>query len=651
MDYFSPFMRIAFWVLFILFSPSITAQPKSAFPKMSEAEMRQLEAEMAAFQKEIDALNPAEQEAFFKSMEEAVQKIDNLSKTDEGKALLEKLDRGELSDEELDKLINQIVEEPLKPEPAPAPAPAPKPEAVEKPAPKPVITSQQQMAIDMVNSLIDHTNSFIVKAAITHDLPGRVKSWRKKGFISWMPNLTWNKLKADVEKFAQQLTLLLEKDHKTKGYIHIDNLIANESVYNNLKKVHQVVLEHEPRIEELLPLSGAMSLASKKAFQKIINQYIEALYTLALPNAIKQILSAFEPTAKTLREQEEATRKKAEAAQRRLTPGAPIVTGRAEEYNYGPAPVEEYNQPYSAPSTYQPTYEPYRPEFISSPSLEAQSVSGGGKGGSLRAGNARPEGAAEEGAEGKDKEGKKEKGLRESLQEKAGEMDKKLFADADKLLKKVTTDLEDAVDTIKKSPILSDIQGHLTSDADVDIEFATEILPELLRDLSLRKGALGSIQQMEGKLPAGSLSSYKEKLQDLYGKYSKELESVLDQLTKLEADWSAVSQKISAAKKYAYFGTQEEKPAEPQQSEQDVNAILDRAVKGSSSIDEGLQKAVEATAPVTPAADPKLEDAQRKIPTPYSLNELRKNLTELKSAIEKFGGARKKGKGTARRRS
>ena len=82
----------------------------------------QLQKEMAEFEKEFAALSPEEQDSFFASLDEAVKKIDDLSKTEDGKAMLAKLESGSITDEELDGLINQLVqEEPTKKVEKPAP--------------------------------------------------------------------------------------------------------------------------------------------------------------------------------------------------------------------------------------------------------------------------------------------------------------------------------------------------------------------------------------------------------------------------------------------------------------------------------------------------------------------------------------------------
>jgi hypothetical protein len=83
---------------------------------MSPVEQKQLEADMNAFQEEFNKLSPKEQDSFYQTLEETVQKIEDIAKTEEGKNLLEKLDRGELSDTEFDQLINRLVGE-EKPEP------------------------------------------------------------------------------------------------------------------------------------------------------------------------------------------------------------------------------------------------------------------------------------------------------------------------------------------------------------------------------------------------------------------------------------------------------------------------------------------------------------------------------------------------------
>src|SRR3990172_9047002 len=195
--------KIKFFLLSCLLLANVTTlfaangtntSPLPGFPQMSEAEMKQLEAELGELNKMLEGLSPEEQEQALDAMvQEAMAEVKK-ELSDEGKELLDKLEKGDISDEDFDKLLNELI-----------PSPDKKPE--EKPAPA-------------------------------------------------------------------------EQDKKTKGYPHIDELLKNESLYNNLSKVEKAVVQSEPKIEEVAPLGQKMSKDSKLALQKTITQFIEALYIL-----------------------------------------------------------------------------------------------------------------------------------------------------------------------------------------------------------------------------------------------------------------------------------------------------------------------------------------------------------------------------------
>lgn len=631
------FLQSCFFILTLIIAlPAFGQLPKGpGFPGINEAEMKQLEAEMAAFQKEIEALSPQEQESFFKSMEQAVKRIDDLSKTDEGKALLDKLDKGEITDAELDQLINQIVEEEPAAEQKAAPEPKPAEQKKAEPAIKP-ITSQEQQAINIINDIIHHTNSFIIKAVIMPELPGKIAAWQKKKQIEWRPDLSWNVFKKNLESFVENLNTLITRDSKTKAFVHLEKLLSNEPLYNNIKKVHRVVSQQEPAIEEQLPLSGTMSKSSKKAFQKMINQYIEALYVLNLPQELKQLFTHYEPKAKEAREAEEKARKEADIASRRkLQPGAPVVVGTGD-VDFGPSPVDygDYERPYrsrrsySAPATQPSSYDSVR--GAAAPAGRPAKKASGKKGKAAVDEEEEEDGELQEGQEKTQKAQEPKDEKLETLLKKADEIDKEMFSEGDKLLDRVAANLEVVALAIKDSKVLQNLNDNLTAEAPVDVAFATEVLPDVIRELSLRKGAIGNIKQLETKLTPVARTTYKKKLEQEYAKHKNQIDGLLDQLQNLGDD---ALEKMGIEKRYAYFA---QEPEQVDVAEQNIDELLKQVEAASTSLDDGLSKAVSAIEMPAPAEDP-LKDIKGKIPTPYSLSELKETIQELKMAIEEFG--------------
>lgn len=634
-------IALFFWIPCVeaLTAPAAPATP-AGFPQMDE----KMEAEVKKFEEDFGKLSKEEQESFFKSMEEAVQKIDELSKTEEGKKLLDKLDKGDITDEELDQLINQIAPDIQEPEAPQEPVQEP----VEKPkesTPKPVLSSKHEQAIDTINSIIAHTTAFIVKAATVPDLPNKVKKWERSRLLEWHAGLTWNKLKSDIEQLVSQLGVLLEKDQKTKEYYHLDELLKEESLYNNIKKIQAVVAQYEPRIEEMTPLQNSLSKESKKSFQKMINQYIEALYTLNIVTELKQLFTKFSPKAKISREEEEQAFKKAEIeGKKKLMPGSPITAGTPES-KYMPSKSSYSRSPGSRAGGYQGYGSSYKePSYgFPGPKEQPRKAAANGKRKSSKAKKAGDE-EEKEGKTDKDKSKDKDKTEKPvdkfaTLRKQAAKQDEKMVKEADKLLEKVKDNISSAASIIKKTAFFTNIEQHLMDVNDVDFEVITETIPDLIRELSVRRGALGNIEQLHRKLtnPVGR-KKYQEKLKKMLNEH-KSLEELLNQLNAIEAKWPTFINSIPKFKLFAYFGEQEE--VQSPQEENDVDKTLQEIEKTSQSVEEGLEKAVEYLQKRKPT-DAKLAEVQQKVSAPISLFELKKNIAALKDAIDKFDQSKPK---------
>ena len=629
---------------------SMTPQMPADMPQLSPQEQKQLETEMAAFQEEFNKLSPQEQESFYQSMEEAVQKIEELSQTDEGKELLDKLDKGDISDEELDQLINQLVGEEAKEEEEEK-----EPEIeIEEPkvAPKPpvILSTKEAQAIDMISTLIIRTDSFLVKAGTIPEFPGNIKQWSKKGKISWTGDVrSWPDLKKDIEKLVAQLSVLLEQDPKTSEYYHIDELLKNEALYNNIRKVQTVIVENEPKVEEASPLHK-INKASKTAIQKLLNQYIEALYVLKIPEELTALIKKFDPKAQAAREGEEKAAKAAELAAKRepRAPGRPIVAGTAEEPMMYTPLYDQYPER-RAPRASAKTFIPEAPSRAYAPT-PSKPVTAPARG---KAPAKTTLGKAKKDVE-KDKK-EDEAGIPKEYRERVAAMDKKRQEDIDHL----TNTVADMIDSVAKglagSSPLKVIEKHLTDETPVDIELVTEIIPDTQRELSVRKGIQGKMSELHSKIrtPKGRKAS-QSKLKKRYEKHKKTFEEVEKQITAVEQKFDTLQASIPAEKLYAYFGMKAELPPmadkEAELPMEDVEKKLEEIAKEAETEEETLEKAVkylesslaEAEGEVVEkkelakvAAGP-LREIERKIPSPISLFELRNSLRELKKSIDEF---------------
>ncbi len=568
---------------------SASPEPMSAPPGMPPAKTQQFQEEMAEFQKEFESLSPKEQDEFFKSMDDAVKKIDELSKTPEGKELLSKLEKGTISDEELDKLINQLVEEEApKKEKVEA-----KKEEKEPELPKQILTTKHEKAIDAINSLIAHTNAFIVKAATIPELPSKIKHWVRKKNITLKSGQTWNSLKTDIERLVEQLSRLLERDPKTKEYYHIDELLKNETLLNNLLKVQKNIAKMEPLAEEMPLLEvKKMKKDSKKAYQTILNEYHEALYILSITDAIKKLFELFDPIAKKYREAEEKAVKEAE---RLGKPSAGLMRPISM-----PTTGPEYSPPprYTPPSSYQPSaYIPSENGYFDAPREPIRKP----------ATPKRPADGVPKKKESKGKEGEEDK-IESGIMRANGRLQREI----NDALSKIEDQLKSAVQIIKDNNLIKHLDSSFIDNSPINISLAIEVLPEFDKTLNIQKGLLGDLHQLHRKFKSASMrTSLQKKLSDIYNKKKKDLTGFYDKLDVLQKNWDSKQGTVPADKKYAYFGMRGiEIPVPDEPTEEQLLAINEQKKR--------------------------LEQARSKVLAPYSLFEIKDLLKKIKATIDNF---------------
>ncbi len=605
----------------------------TGMPQLSPAEQKQLETEMAAFQEEFSKLSPQEQESFYESMDEAVQKIEELSQTEEGKELLDKLDKGDISDDELDLLINTLVGEEEEAERVPE-----EEKMEEKPKepakPKMVLTSKHEQAIDAINSLIRHTNAFLVKVATMPTFPNSFAQWIKKGTLTLPESARiWTELKKNIEQLVSQLHTLLEQDPKTEEYYHIDGLLKNEAFYNNLRKVETTIAQQEPNVEELSPLHKKISASSKKAIQAMLTQYAEALYTLKLPEELATLLKAFEPKAKESREAEEKAAQTAAKSRDGLTPGRPIVAG-TPEHDRGYFP-ESRTYPTGtsrmAPQTYIPEA-PYPSGKTLQPSTAAP------RGGKSQQGRTHVRAADDKKTviRAAKEDAALPEGVDKGIRLPSGVVSKKR-QEVDHLINTIKDTITAAAKTVNTSATLKTLEAHLRDESPVDITLVTELIPDTIRELSVRKGAVGKIEELNRKITTPSWrTTYQKKLTDLYTPHKSTFENLEKQITAIQSKFDAMKASITPEKLYAYFGIEVE-PQPPELSEVVLKEALDEVAREPLSEEAKIEKAIEYVEEQQVAKPSEgLIELERKLPAPVSLFDLRDSITALKKSIEGF---------------
>jgi len=616
----------------------------AGFPGFDDpAFQKQMEAEMHAFENLPSEEQQKLLETEFEQMmadptfKETYDKIEQFSQTPEGQALFEKIEQdGDISEEEFSQLLKYMdpTQEPETKEPETKVEEKPKAE------PEPVITSEDQKAIKMISDLIANTASFINKSAQIIDLSSKVIRWEKKDpSFKWQKTVTWNNFKADLEKLISTLKSLLEQDPKTKSYRHITNLTADKALYNNLSKVHQVIAEFEPQIEDTTP-EMKLSKKSKEPLKRVISEYTEALFTLKLPQELDKLIAKFDPTAKKIAEEEEKAIKKAEEESKKpRRPGRTITAGSPEPVgDYYPSyDMDGYDPGYS-PTPYSPTS--YAPSPYESPSLPEPTVpKKQGKPFAPGASKAKDKDSEKEGAEDK-----KEKSEAEKILER---MQIKESPEIDRLKRDISEKLGVVDNLIGSTPQLKNVKSYITGDQKVDVELATQILPDINRELSARRGALADISNLKRKVKhPKQRQKIKEELKKSFDK-QKNLESFTKQVGVLKTEFETLKRSISPEKQWAYFDMKSKAPA----VEERAKETLEQTKETITQAKKMVEKAEKEEKPVTKEEEEEVlkraqevfgrfagqpSEIEQQIPNPTSLFEVADLINQLKKAIEVF---------------
>ena len=285
-------------------------------PNMSEEELLNL------LMEEINQAIPEDQrETFWQEVARETERLEQ--------------ETANMSPEEKEKyLLDMITAEPQQPEARPEPEIA-RPEApVERPTvkqPSVVEVDKAKEAIDMLNALIKSIEDFLNKAAAFPDFDGKVEHWiKQKRITDWPKDSTWGQFNFELSSFVHRLQLLKDKD-ACIGYKHLQALLEQESLMNNLKQLHARLAQNVPAIDVSVFALTKMTDVTKDAIIKATNALTEALYTLKLPEQLTTLLAAFEPIAKKLQEEEDKAAKRAIDQSKRFTPVSPVrVVGKPE---------------------------------------------------------------------------------------------------------------------------------------------------------------------------------------------------------------------------------------------------------------------------------------------------------------------------------
>lgn len=365
------YIRTVFLIIFLgITTISYAGMGLQGFPELSPEDIQALERELEQAAQAIDqyvsTLSPDKQEEFHKAVEEAQKMMESMS------------------EEELQQFFSEVLAQELagaeqavtSPQPTTKPTPT-------QPAPpieiKPRITStEQEAALALIDSIIQHTDAFLVKMNNVPDLTIRVKRWiaSKKIQVSAAEG-TWDAIKKSIETFKQALYKLKDIDSKTNQYRYIGFFTKNNTLYTALSTLESQLATYQPRITVSSFGIEVLNSSSKNAIVAILNAYSTALVA-AIPELAK-VFEEYAPEAKRLKE-EEAKRVEQARAEAVKPRGfrQPRVAGKPEEIGYRPSPYERFDFGYPP---YQPSAAPSALPAAPTPTEKAkkEKEKGGGK--------------------------------------------------------------------------------------------------------------------------------------------------------------------------------------------------------------------------------------------------------------------------------
>lgn len=420
-----------------------------------------------------------------------------------------------------------------------APTPTPTPTPAAKPA---VSSNKQQAAIQLIDTLLGHINKFLSKSQVMVGLPGKITSWIKEGKLkNWPASLTWNSFRAQVEELQAKLNKIKDKDTKSGAYKYLDDLIKDEGTYNNLVKLKNDLAKSEPKISLGDFGVDAMTSVSRQAVRDTLLNLQEALANMGVLAALDKLIEKYEPTAKKIKETEEAAQKKAlEESRRGRSPSYTTVGGY-------PKYEGDYRGRYDfdrGATNYTPgKFETPEREKAREDSKKETKAGGGQAAGGKKADDKKPEG-------------------KKSAPEKPKREEDKTVTDLVKDFNAGIFDFYDAYEADQE--MLSKIESHINDASFVEEKLYKELIPQATQGITKSIRAVNVLKrQLKNKtLTDEQKKEVKKNIRDALKEAKKDLENMSKQIENVSKSSAAATLVPGArpnplftqAKKYAYFG-------------------------------------------------------------------------------------------------
>lgn len=454
-------------------------------------------------------------------------------------------------EEEFEKLQKEIdhakkQDEQIPPASTPTPqVPAPVDEKMVEPERIIPPCKETNNIVDLINTLIHHTNSFMLKASMIPDFNNIVHRFvaQKSAKGSLPKNMSWALLKEKIESFQYKLHVMLEKDPQNKQYRSINAFGDNTTLCNNLNRLRSTLEKYEARIEAPKFGLGEISITTKRAIDEVLEGYIEALFSLDIPQALDKVIQTYEPRAKKLSEQEEAARKKAFEESKKFPTSKPVTVVRTRESGrYSPV---EPSYPHHGGGYDHGDYNPYYPSNYPEYPGGHEPVNP----------NQKPK------PNPKPKPKPSEKEEKEEIIKKKKEEAQKAPIE---ILKEIDNNVTSVATTLS-NPLLSNIYQHMKSAEPKNDTLAKISLPHAIKRT---KNAITAIKTMKRRLqtmPKKNKAEAEQELRATVAPRGHLFDAFIKQVEQVKADKS-----IEASKREAYQKNLEELAKQLQQLKKEI---------------------------------------------------------------------------------
>lgn len=306
-------------LIFAVGMPTHVYTQDDNFSEEERLELEELEREIEAM---ISQMSPEEQEEIAR----IAQEID------------------EMSPEELEDYLDALLEEEEMSSGGEEQPEQPSNEKTPEPVALRLPSNKERAAEKLIESIIHHIDSCMVKLNAMLDIGQRMERWAQQGKITqWPSDKTWFEVKSDIELLQSRLRMALDTLPNTAHFKYLVHIADNENIMHHLEKLAATLATYEPQIAESLFGIEELKDSSKVPLQKTMSELMDALYDMALPTTLLDLMAKFDPEAEKLKKEVDQAAKKAAQEQGKVKrPGASVTAGKPSSSSFKSAGSFKY---------------------------------------------------------------------------------------------------------------------------------------------------------------------------------------------------------------------------------------------------------------------------------------------------------------------